>query len=104
MARRYSGPEGLGANHASEAGGGRVLSRGDDSCGPARLAECPRFREAAGLLPEEDRQVFDLLYYQGMLQDEADDLIAVCSQTVNRRWQSARLKLFDALGGQIPGG
>jgi hypothetical protein len=33
--------------------------------------------QAAGLLPEEDRQVFDLLYYQGMLQDEADDLIAV---------------------------
>ena len=112
MARRYSGPLGLGTNHASNAGdvngdgepGGRTPDAADDTYDPVRLAEWTRFHDAAGALRDEQREVFDLLYYQGMTQEEAATLLEVSDRTVKRRWLAARLALHDALGGRIPGG
>ncbi|MBL8798147.1 MAG: helix-turn-helix domain-containing protein, partial [Planctomycetia bacterium] len=46
---------------------------------------------------------FDLLFYQGLSQAEAAALLNVSERTVKRRWQSARLQLHDALGGEFPG-
>ena len=88
----------------SSSGSGRTPDVGDDTYDPVRLAEWTRFHDAAGSLPDEQREVFDLLYYQGMTQDEAAALLGVSDRTVKRRWLSARLALHDALGGQIPGG
>jgi len=53
--------------------------------------------------PPEERDAFDLLFYQGVHQADAATLLGVSESTVKRRWQAARLRLFDALGGKMPG-
>ena len=109
MARHYYGPLGLGAHHASGAD-----PRGADdsqpppyepaapSHEPGRLAAWAEFHAQAGALPEEEREVFDLLWYQGLSQAEAAALLGVSERTIKRRWQAARLWLHQALEGILP--
>jgi RNA polymerase sigma-70 factor (ECF subfamily) len=54
-------------------------------------------------LPEGERAVFDLLWYQGLTQAEAAVVLNVSEPTIRRRWRSARLHLHEALGGEAPG-
>lgn len=60
------------------------------------------FHERAAALPEEEREVFDLLWYQGVTHAEAASLLQVSTKTIQRRWQAACLSLHRALGGQLP--
>jgi RNA polymerase sigma factor (sigma-70 family) len=110
MARRYSGPHGLGANHASvaraEGGDGPMPSFGgpaDLTHEPGQLAVWTEFHSQVEALGEQEREAFDLLYYQGISQAEAAVLLDVSERTIKRRWQAARLQLHEALGGQLPG-
>jgi len=50
-------------------------------------------------LPEEEREIVSLLYYQGLSQAEAAAILGVSVRTVQRYWQSALLKLHDLLSG-----
>jgi RNA polymerase sigma factor (sigma-70 family) len=70
---------------------------------PAQLAEWAEFHEKAAVLPEKAREVFDLLYYGDLKQEDAAKLLRVDVRTVKSRWQEARLRLSDALGGRLPG-
>ena len=54
-------------------------------------------------MPTEHRELFDLLYYSGLSQEEAAEVLGVSERTVKRRWRSAKLVLYDRLGGQMPG-
>jgi RNA polymerase sigma-70 factor (ECF subfamily) len=106
MARRYSGPQGLKANHASQQADLRedgAFEAADSTYDPVRLIEWTQFHHEVDRLPDEDREVFDLLYYQGLSQADAAVLLGVSDRTIKRRWQSARLALHEALGGRIPG-
>ncbi len=78
----------------------RQQSEGDE---PSSLAEWSEFHEAVERLPEEEREAFDLLWYQGLSQPEAAELLGVSPRTIKRRWRSARLLLHDALRGAWPG-
>ena len=69
---------------------------------PSRLAAWTEFHEQIGALPDEEREVFDLLWYQGLSQAEAAELLGVSERTVKRRWQTARYRLHEALGGEVP--
>ena len=57
------------------------------------------FHEAAAQLPDDLREVFDLLWYQGMSQAEAAALLGVAVPTVKLRWMKARLQVQQAFGG-----
>jgi RNA polymerase sigma-70 factor (ECF subfamily) len=111
LARRYSGALGLGANHASVAGRGQTPGTtsaagpnpSDTTYDPARLAAWSEFHREAEALPEEEREAFDLLFYQGLSQAEAAALLGISERTIKRRWQSARLRLVQTLGGKMPG-
>jgi len=108
LARRYSGPMGLGANYASWAGSGDEMAApdvevADTTHDPGRLAEWTGFHDQVEALPEEEREVFDLLFYQGLPQAEAAAVLGVSERTIKRRWQAARLALHEALGGRLPG-
>ncbi len=106
LARHYSGPLGVGANHASVVGKdwhGDSLPGSDNTYDPSRLAEWTDFHAQVEALSDEDRVVVDLLFYQGMSQSEAAVVLDVSERTVKRRWQSARLALHQALGGRLPG-
>jgi RNA polymerase sigma-70 factor (ECF subfamily) len=104
LARHYSGPRGLGANHATPAHGGAgppdtVAEPSADSSGdPARLALWTEFHRQIGLLPEEEREVFDLHWYHGLTQAEAAALLGISLATVKRRWLSSRRKLTEVFG------
>ena len=109
LARRYYGPLGQGARHATWAPDDSSTTQSDSgptpadpSGDPARLAAWGEFHEQIGALPDEEREVFDLLWYQGLSQAEAAKLLDVSERTVKRRWQAARLALHEALEGEVP--
>jgi RNA polymerase sigma factor (sigma-70 family) len=45
----------------------------------------------------EDREVMDLVYYQGLTQEEAAQVLGISHRTLKRRWFSARTRLHGAL-------
>jgi RNA polymerase sigma-70 factor (ECF subfamily) len=95
LARHYYGAHGLGAHHASRAGADpEAAAPGTDADG---LADWQEFHEGVARLSEADREVFDLLYYQGLSQAEAAGLLGLTVAAVQQRWQRARLRLHDML-------
>ena len=111
LARHHYGPQGQGAHHATWGPDGSATA-GDDSGPlapadlsqePSRLAAWGELHEQIGALPDEEREAFDLLWYQSLSQAEAAELLGVSERTVKRRWLSARLALREALQGEIPG-
>ena len=95
LARHYYGAHGVGANHATRSGSApEAEAPGAD---PDGLADWQAFHEGVASLPEADREVFDLLYYQGLSQAEAADLLGLTVAAVQQRWQRARLRLHDRL-------
>lgn len=104
LARHHFGPEGGGANQATAADGSIAAAEPPDSAdAPDRLAAWTEFHRRAGELPEAEREVFDLIWYQGMTHAEAAAVLAVSTKTVQRRWHSACLRLHEGLGGELPG-
>jgi RNA polymerase sigma-70 factor (ECF subfamily) len=109
LARRYSGPEGLGKHHAASTESASpgcstdvANEPSDTTCEPARLASWTEFHRRIEGLADDDREIFDLLWYQGLTQQEAAAILDVTERTVNRRWIGARLRLNEALAGQLP--
>lgn len=106
LARHYYGPRGPGTKHATNAGHlhGDVprYDRPDSSHEPGALAAWCEFHEQVRALPEEEREVVGLLFYQELTQAEAAALLHVTVRTVQRRWQAALLKLHQVLRGQWP--
>ena len=68
-------PHRLGAHHASVAGAGRARTRradpADTTYDPDRLAAWTDFHREVEALPPDEREAFDLLFYQGLAQAEA---------------------------------
>ena len=104
LAHHYFGPEGLGTNHHTdgpdEARGQALERSAGEEEQPVSLEEWRCFHEWVGALPEEDREVFDLLWYQGLTQEQAASVLSVSLSTVKRRWQAARLRLGRAMSGE----
>lgn len=69
--------------------------RGEE--GPADLAQWGEFHDVVEALPEEEREVVRLLYYSGLTQAEAAEILGVAERTVLRRWHAARIKLREVL-------
>lgn len=69
---------------------------------PSELAAWSEFHAQVAELPENERQVVDLLWYQELSQPEAADALGVDVSTVKRRWRSAKLMLHDKLSGWLP--
>lgn len=109
LARHYAGPEGPGARHATPPERGDTPGGPYPAGGPADAAEDPgelegwcELHRRIAELPDGDRELFDLLWYQGLSQAEAAELLDVSVRTVKRHWQSARLRLMESLGGELP--
>lgn len=93
LARHHYGPEGQGAKHES---GADYESHGDTDS-PENLAAWAEFHEQVEQLPNEEREVFQLLWYSGTTQREAAELLGISERTVLRRYCRAKLGLRDAL-------
>jgi RNA polymerase sigma factor (sigma-70 family) len=111
LVKHYYGPRGLGthylSDHATEGAHDTTPAHGvpaDLANEPSRLAQWTEFHDQVEHLTDDQREVFDLLWYQGLSQAEAAAVLEVTERTVQRRWQAARLQLFDALHGELPPG
>lgn len=100
LSRRHFGPLGAAGRHATAAwadvgqgtgAGPRQASR------PDAMAAWQAFHEEVGRLPEAEREAVHLLWYQGLKQKEAAELIGVTERTVKNRWRRARLLLQQKL-------
>jgi RNA polymerase sigma factor (sigma-70 family) len=61
-----------------------------------------KFHECVQSMPDNEREVVELLWYQELTQEEAAELLSVDRSTVKRRWRAARKTLFDVLKGWLP--
>jgi RNA polymerase sigma-70 factor (ECF subfamily) len=110
LSRHYGGPEGLGANYASKPKSAEAtpyFSHDNDSPAArsydsARLERWAEFHRQVDLLPADEREVFNVLWYQEMPQEAAAEILGISERTLQRRWQSARLKLHEALQDEMP--
>jgi RNA polymerase sigma factor (sigma-70 family) len=69
-----------------------------DSDGPARLAAWSEFHRQAGQLPEE-RDVFELIWYQGLSQVDTARMLGAHPRTVSYRYKKACLRLAEQVRG-----
>ncbi len=102
MSRHYQGPLGHGTHQAKH--GLRTdsitsdrLNPGTDTHDPQQIIVWTEFHEAIELLSDDERQVFDLLWYQERTQPEAAEILSVSERTIQRRWQLARIRLQELL-------
>jgi len=108
LARRHAGPASYAANH-----GTNVLPNAGADEGPDHyIDQCPvndtnldrwtLFHEAIANLPEDDREVFHLVWYLGADQKTIATLLDCSERTVKSRWRAAREAVRAALDGQSP--
>lgn len=109
LSRSRYGPLGVGANHFSPHNGTSSVNRiapigaGTDSHNPQKLTEWTEFHAYIERLPEDERQLFDLLWYQGLTLAETSELLGVPLRTLGRHWKMARVKLAETLMPEVRG-
>jgi RNA polymerase sigma-70 factor (ECF subfamily) len=108
LSRRYYGPEGVGSHHdtAVRSPDGDTPPRyekADISGEPTNLMEWTEFHEQVEALPEEELEVFNLLWYEQLTHEQAAEVLGVATRTVRRHWHEARYRLQKAcLGETLP--
>ncbi|MBM4070264.1 MAG: sigma-70 family RNA polymerase sigma factor [Planctomycetes bacterium] len=104
LARHHYGPQGPGAHHDTGAGQAEtpIAVASETTMDPGKLAQWSEFHKQVEALPAEEREVFNILWYHGIPQSEAATLLNLSERTLQRRWQSARLKIFQAMNGTLP--
>ncbi len=109
FARHYYGPHGKGTNHASHLNNRQSTGVGwshvaaeVDTPGEqlTRAEQLACMCEAVEHLPDEERDVTEMLWLHGLSQVEVAAVLEITDRTVRRRWQRARLKLTHTLIGQ----
>lgn len=98
LARKHFGAEGLGANHHTD--GGIAAENQTNTAEPETVEAWVKFHEQVEALPDQEREVVNLLWYEEMTQPEAAEVLGISLATVKRRWQAARLRLSESLNGE----
>lgn len=101
LARHYAGPWNGAAHHESLPDGPPSnwhSARTEDR----NLERWAAFHEAVERLPDPDRELIELGYYEGLAKDEMARLFKVDEKTIRRRWNRATRKLVEVLGDEIP--
>lgn len=105
LARHHYGPLGHGANHHTD-GDGRAADdallkeHAGDASSPESLEDWARFHQAVDQLPDAFREVFQILWYGGIQQADAAQLLGVSVPTIQRRWYQAQNALGSILRGE----
>ncbi|MFM8633264.1 MAG: RNA polymerase sigma factor [Planctomycetia bacterium] len=102
LKKHYYGTRGEARNHhtdhqpSDDAGG--VLARSAEM--PEDLDRWAHFHERVSVLPEEHREIVNMLFYKGLTQDEAAAILGISIRTLKRRWQETKLLLSEKLRDQ----
>jgi RNA polymerase sigma factor (sigma-70 family) len=109
LARKHGGPESFASNRETNyrREDGRPQARVDEAAdqagGAEQLGRWSLLHESAERLPEEERELFHLVWYMGVKQDEAARMLDCSVRTVKRRWDSVKRLLKESLDGELPG-
>ena len=96
LARHHFGPQGPAARHHTDAGathGGGIIENKATTERPETLASWGEFHQAVEQLADPDREVFELVWYGGMSQQDIVSLLGISVPTVQRRFRTARRHL-----------
>jgi RNA polymerase sigma factor (sigma-70 family) len=104
MARHYAGPLSPAANHDSlhDSKSGSRLQGFAVNEDLRNLERWAAFHEAVERLPDEDREMIELGFYEGLTKDEIGRLLGVDGRTIRRRWNRASRRIADQLGDEVP--
>lgn len=108
LIRHHFGPEGAAGKHHSDVfgdstGDGGVIKNIPAQNGePESLESWAQFHETVDQLPQEEREIFQLVWYGGLQQQEIASLLGVSNRTVQRRWYRARRFIRSVLRSQQP--
>ncbi len=108
LIRHHFGPEGAAGKHHSDvtgdlSGDGGLIKNIPTPTGePDSLQSWALFHETVDQLPEEEREVFHLVWYGGLQQPEIASLLEVSVPTVQRRLYRGRRIIVAALQGEQP--
>ena len=94
MGRKLFGKDGAKKNFEQPTDH-NLLDAKEPGDGPSGLLEWVEFHESIDKLPEEEKIVFQLIFYQEFTQDEVAELLGLSLKTVFRRWTKAKLILSD---------
>ncbi len=99
LARHYFGPEGMGSNQVSDSQRSDSLppahDPAEDTHDPAKLAQWTEFHQAVETLSAEEREVFNLRFYEGLSTAEIAALLDMTDRNVRYRYTRAADKLRD---------
>ena len=100
LANSFRRPSSHAANYATPST--REIRDGIPAAEPAsptenieRLNSWTELHQCVDAMEEEQREVFQLVWYQGLSQEQVAELTGVSDRTVRRRWQAARLELYE---------
>ena len=96
LARHFNGAEGIGANHDTD-NAESVRNVNDTRHEPQSMEGWTEFHKQVSELPDDQRTVAELLWYEGISQPNAAKVLGISLATVKRRWQAARLTLAEHL-------
>jgi RNA polymerase sigma-70 factor (ECF subfamily) len=106
LARHYTGPLNGAAHHDSlpelNKSGSYPLNGFAAREDMRNLERWAAFHEAVGRLPEPDRELIELGFYEGLEKSEIARLVGVDERTIRRRWNRASRRLADELGDDVP--
>lgn len=99
LVRKYKAESNFATNHHSDIFHPGLIHEIADEQAESRidLEKWAEFHHLAENLPEEEKEIVNLLWYQELTQDDAAKLLGISVRTIKRRWQSARIKLFETL-------
>jgi RNA polymerase sigma factor (sigma-70 family) len=77
---------------------GKMPDVGGMSDEPGRLAQWAEIHAYIQELPDDERELFDLLYYQGVPKVLVAEMLGIPLSTLKRRWRDARLRFMERFG------
>jgi RNA polymerase sigma factor (sigma-70 family) len=88
---------------AYQRGDGELAEAIETTHDPARLAEWAEIHSYIQGLPEAERELFDLIFYQGVPQPVVARMLGIGYRTLKHRWQDARLRFMARFDGTVFG-
>jgi len=109
LARKHAGPESYAANHETNYArrNDHVFAKIDaEPSGETETVDAlenwTHLHEVAELLPDDERELFHLVWYMGAKQSEAARILGCSVRTVKRRWESVKTLIEQHLHGRRP--
>jgi RNA polymerase sigma factor (sigma-70 family) len=99
LAKHHFGPHGGAANHhtdgqpADDAGGPLHVATSE----PQDIESWSEFHIRVDRLSHDEQEVVNLVFYEGLSQEEAANLLGMSFRTFKRRWQMVKVKLSEAI-------